>query len=243
MRSPFLFRRISDMRIHGFQKLTLLDYPGKVACTVFAGGCNFRCPFCHNGHLVQHPEEEPVIPEEEIFAVLQKRKGILDGVCITGGEPTLDPDLESFAEKIKSLGYQVKLDTNGYRPEIVKRMVERHLVDYVAMDIKNAPARYAETAGVRGMDVLKIKESVEFLKSGAVEYEFRTTLTRELHGREELEAIGRWIAGADRYFLQNYRESEQVISPVFSGYAKEQLEQFAKILRLYVKEVYIRGVE
>ena len=122
-------------------------------------------------------------------------------------------------------------------------MVERHLVDYVAMDIKNAPARYAETAGVRGMDVLKIKESVEFLKSGAVEYEFRTTLTRELHGREELEAIGRWIAGADRYFLQNYRESEQVISPVFSGYAKEQLEQFAKILRLYVKEVYIRGVE
>ena len=157
------------MVIHGFQKLTLLDYPGKVACTLFSGGCNFPCPFCQNGNLVQHPEWEPVIPEEEIFAVLEKRCGVLDGVCVTGGEPTLDPDLERFVTKIKELGYLVKLDTNGYRPE---------------MDIKNAPSRYGETAGVKKIDVMRINESVEFLKSGVVDYEFRTTLCKELHGRE-----------------------------------------------------------
>ena len=133
------------MVIHGFQKLTLLDYPGKVACTLFSGGCNFRCPFCQNGNLVQHPEWEPVIPEEEIFAVLEKRRGVLDGVCVTGGEPTLDPDLERFVTKIKELGYLVKLDTNGYRPEILKKLVEEKKIDYVAMDIKNAPSRYGET--------------------------------------------------------------------------------------------------
>ena len=159
------------MVIHGFQKLTLLDYPGKVACTLFSGGCNFRCPFCQNGNLVQHPEWEPVIPEEEIFAVLEKRRGVLDGVCVTGGEPTLDPDLERFVTKIKELGYLVKLDTNGYRPEILKKLVEEKKIDYVAMDIKNAPSRYGETAGVKKIDVMRINESVEFLKSGMVDYE------------------------------------------------------------------------
>ena len=181
------------MVIHGFQKLTLLDYPGKVACTLFSGGCNFRCPFCQNGNLVQHPEWEPVIPEEEIFAVLEKRRGVLDGVCVTGGEPTLDPDLERFVTKIKELGYLVKLDTNGYRPEILKKLVEEKKIDYVAMDIKNAPSRYGETAGVKKIDVMRINESVEFLKSGVVDYEFRTTLCKELHGREEIEAIGKWL--------------------------------------------------
>ena len=200
------------MVIHGFQKLTLLDYPGKVACTLFSGGCNFRCPFCQNGNLVQHPEWEPVIPEEEIFAVLEKRRGVLDGVCVTGGEPTLDPDLERFVTKIKELGYLVKLDTNGYRPEILKKL-------------------------------MRINESVEFLKSGVVDYEFRTTLCKELHGREEIEAIGKWLSGAKRYFLQNYRESDYVIDPRFSGYAREQLERFCEILRGKIETVEIRGVD
>ncbi len=231
------------MVIHGFQKLTLLDYPGKVACTSFSGGCNFRCPFCQNGNLVQHPEWEPVIPEEEIFAVLEKRRGVLDGVCVTGGEPTLDPDLERFVTKIKELGYLVKLDTNGYRPEILKKLVEEKKIDYVAMDIKNAPSRYGETAGVKKIDVMRINESVEFLKSGVVDYEFRTTLCQELHGREEIEAIGKWLSGAKRYFLQNYRESDYVIDPRFSGYAREQLERFCEILRGKIETVEIRGVD
>ncbi|MCI5649003.1 MAG: anaerobic ribonucleoside-triphosphate reductase activating protein [Fusicatenibacter sp.] len=231
------------MRIHGFQKLTLLDYPGKVACTVFVGGCNFRCPFCHNGNLVQHPDQEPVIPEEEIFSVLRKRKGILDGVCVTGGEPTLEEDLVPFLENVREMGFLIKLDTNGYRPEILKSLVKRGLLDYIAMDIKNSPARYIETAGVKKMDLLKINESVEFLMSGTVDYEFRTTVTRELHQKAEFEAIGKWLSGAKRYFLQNYRESEQVIHPVFSGYSREQLEQFAAMLEKSISKVGIRGVD
>ena len=195
------------------------------------------------GNLVQHPEWEPVIPEEEIFAVLEKRRGVLDGVCVTGGEPTLDPDLERFVTKIKELGYLVKLDTNGYRPEILKKLVEEKKIDYVAMDIKNAPSRYGETAGVKKIDVMRINESVEFLKSGVVDYEFRTTLCKELHGREEIEAIGKWLSGAKRYFLQNYRESDYVIDPRFSGYAREQLERFCEILRGKIETVEIRGVD
>ena len=169
--------------------------------------------------------------------------GVLDGVCVTGGEPTLDPDLERFVTKIKELGYLVKLDTNGYRPEILKKLVEEKKIDYVAMDIKNAPSRYGETAGVKKIDVMRINESVEFLKSGVVDYEFRTTLCKELHGREEIEAIGKWLSGAKRYFLQNYRESDYVIDPRFSGYAREQLEQFCEILRGKIETVEIRGVD
>ena len=170
-------------------------------------------------------------------------KVVLDGVCVTGGEPTLDPDLERFVTKIKELGYLVKLDTNGYRPEILKKLVEEKKIDYVAMDIKNAPSRYGETAGVKKIDVMRINESVEFLKSGMVDYEFRTTLCKELHGREEIEAIGKWLSGAKRYFLQNYRESDYVIDPRFSGYAREQLERFCEILRGKIETVEIRGVD
>lgn len=231
------------MQIHGFQKLTLLDYPGKVACTVFFGHCNFRCPFCHNGNLVLHPEREPVICEEEIWALLEKRRGVLDGVCVTGGEPTLEQELPLLLDRIHSLGYLVKLDTNGYRPDILKKLVADGLVDYVAMDIKNAPDRYAETSGIAGLDILKIQDSVDFLMSGVVDYEFRTTVTRELHRKEELETIGRWISGCRRYFLQNYRESEYVIHPAFTGYSREQLERFAEQLRKSIPVVGIRGAE
>ena len=231
------------MKIHGFQTLTLLDYPGQVACTVFLGGCNFRCPFCQNGNLVLQPEREPVIPEEEVFRHLEKRKGILKGVCITGGEPTLAPDLEAFIRKIRDLGYRVKLDTNGYRPEVLRHLVEKGLLDYVAMDIKNSPGRYGETAGLPELDVLKIQDSVELLKEGRTDYEFRTTVTRELHGKEELKKIGEWLRGSRRYFLQNYRESGAVIRPEFTGYSREQLERFREMLLADIPEVGIRGAD
>ena len=231
------------MQIHGFQKLTLLDYPGKVACTIFFGHCNFRCPFCHNGNLVLHPEQEPEISEDEIWTLLSKRRGVLDGVCVTGGEPTLEPELPLLLARIRAMGYLVKLDTNGYRPDVLKKLVADDLVDYVAMDIKNSPERYAETAGIANLDILKIQESVEFLLSDAVDYEFRTTITRELHGKEEMETIGRWLSGCKRYYLQNYRESDFVINPIFTGYSREQLERFAVELRKTIPVVGIRGVE
>ena len=238
------YGRITSLALDPIEKKPLARFrPGSKVLSVGSYGCNLRCPFCQNGNLVQHPEWEPVIPEEEIFAVLEKRRGVLDGVCVTGGEPTLDPDLERFVTKIKELGYLVKLDTNGYRPEILKKLVEEKKIDYVAMDIKNAPSRYGETAGVKKIDVMRINESVEFLKSGVVDYEFRTTLCKELHGREEIEAIGKWLSGAKRYFLQNYRESDYVIDPRFSGYAREQLEQFCEILRGKIETVEIRGVD
>ena len=231
------------MKIHGFQTLTLLDYPEHLACTVFLGHCNFRCPFCQNGRLVLYPEQEPVVEEKEILEHLKRRKGILEGVCITGGEPTLHPELGNFIRKIKELGYKVKLDTNGYRPEVIKELVAEGLLDYVAMDIKNAPARYAETAGLKEVDLLRIQDSVEFLLEGRVDYEFRTTVVREMHGWKEFETLGRWLKGCRRYFLQNYRASEGVISPIFTGYSREQLERFRDLLRKDISQVEIRGVD
>lgn len=231
------------MNIYGFQTLTLLDYPGFVACTVFLGHCNFRCPFCQNGNLVLHPEREPLIDEETVFSHLEKRKGLLDGVCITGGEPTLESELPDFLGKVREMGYRIKLDTNGYRPEVLKSLAEAGLVDYVAMDIKNSPDRYGETAGMTDLDVLRIQESVEFLMCGEVDYEFRTTVARELHGRAEFERIGKWLAGCRKYCLQNYRESEFVLQPVFSGYSREQLERFRELLLRSIGQVEIRGVD
>ncbi len=230
------------IKIHGFNKLTLLDYPEKMAATIFLGHCNFRCPFCQNGGLVLNPEAEPVIPVEDVLKVLKKRQGILDGVCITGGEPTLHSDLPEFVAKIKKLGYEVKLDTNGSRPQMIKYLVEQNLIDYVAMDIKNAPSRYGETVGVSHLNFPYIEESVKFLMSGAVDYEFRTTVAKELHTEKEFKQIGEWIAGCKRYFLQSYQESGQVIHPVFSSYTRDELEQFKKILLEKMPDVGIRGV-
>ena len=227
-------------KIHGFNKLTLLDYPGRLAATIFLGSCNFRCPFCHNAGLVLAPE--PLIETEEVLKVLRKRKGILDGVCVTGGEPTLDPGLTGLLAQIKELGYPVKLDTNGTRPALVRELVDAGLVDYVAMDIKNSQEKYAETAGIRHPDLESITHMVEYLKSGVVDYEFRTTVVKELHKREDIEAIGQWLSGSRRYFLQNYKESEQVIRPVFTSYSREQLENFQQILRKTIPQVEIRGI-
>lgn len=231
------------VKVHGFNKLTLLDYPGRLACTVFLGHCNFRCPFCHNAGLVLNPEDEPIIPIEEILGTLKKRKGILDGVCITGGEPTVHKKLPEFVQQIKKLDYSVKLDTNGTNPQMVREMVKAGLLDYVAMDIKNSPEKYGETAGIVRADLEAIHETVEFLKSGEVDYEFRTTVTRELHKREDFLKIRKWLSGSRRYFLQAYKESEQVIRPVYSSYSREQLENFRQLLLEEISQVEIRGID
>lgn len=230
------------IKIHGFQKMTLLDYPGKVACTLFLGTCNFRCPFCHNGSLVLAPEEEPVIPVEDVMKVLKKRQGILDGVCITGGEPTISTGLRELIENIKQMGYLVKLDTNGTRPEILRKLIEADLLDYVAMDIKNSKEKYSLSAGISQVNIEKICESIELLKSDVVDYEFRTTVMKELHKKEDFEAISQWLAGSKKYFLQAYKETELVICPGFSSYSKEELEEFAQIPRQTISQVGIRGI-
>lgn len=239
------------MKVYGFQKLTLLDYPEKVACTVFTGGCNFRCPFCQNGNLVLRPEGEIRIPTEEVLAFLKKRRGILEGVCVTGGEPTLQFDLMGFLTDVKELGYSTKLDTNGYRPGILRQLVEEGLVDYVAMDLKNAPDRYARTCGIREEDFYleNILESAAYLMEEKVDYEFRTTVMKELHDAESFEKIGTWIAGAKNYYLQAYRDSEAILqkmegqSPSFSSYTLEELKYFEQLLTHYgIRRVGIRGI-
>ncbi len=198
------------MQIYGLNKTTLLDYPEHVAATVFTGGCNFRCPFCHNASLVLKPDAGLKISEEEVLGFLQKRKGILQGVCITGGEPTLQPDLYDFIRKVKELGYLVKLDTNGYRPEALQELLERRMLDYVAMDIKASKENYAKAAGVCNIALTGIEESVEILKNSGVPYEFRTTVVKGIHNIEEFDAIGQWLAGSRAYYLQAYREDENV---------------------------------
>ena len=231
------------MNIQGLQKLTLLDYPGKVACTIFFAGCNFRCPFCHNASLVTHIDPEENIPREEVFAFLRKRTGILDGVCITGGEPLLAPDLEAFIREIKALGYEVKLDTNGSNAEKLKHLVKAGIIDYVAMDIKNSPEKYGMTIGIEGYEMSNVMQSAAFLMEGHVPYEFRTTVVREFHKREDFEAIGQWLEGADRYYLQSFVDSGDLIQPGLRGYTKEIMEQALEIVRQYIPAADLRGVE
>lgn len=231
------------MQIFGFNKTTLLDFPEHVACTVFTGGCNFRCPFCQNGDLVLHGGSLPVLDEEEVFRVLRKRKGILTGVCVTGGEPTLQRDLDVFLSRVKELGYLVKLDSNGYRPEVLQSLRERGLVDYFAMDIKSSPENYARTAGVKELDMGLIRESVDFIRSCGLDYEFRTTVVRELHSSGDFLSIGEWLKGCKAYFLQSYVESEGVICKEFSSYSKEELEEFVMLLKPYIDNVSLRGVD
>ena len=231
------------MQIFGFNKTTLLDFPEHVACTVFTGGCNFRWPFCQNGDLVLHGGSLPVLDEEEVFRVLRKRKGILTGVCVTGGEPTLQRDLDVFLSRVKELGYLVKLDSNGYRPEVLQSLCERGLVDYFAMDIKSSPENYARTAGVKELDMGLIRESVDFIRSCGLDYEFRTTVVRELHSSGDFLSIGEWLKGCKAYFLQSYVESEGVICKEFSSYSKEELEEFVMLLKPYIDNVSLRGVD
>ena len=232
------------MRISGFQKLTLLDYPGCVACTVFTAGCNFRCPFCHNALLVL-PEkiEDSFLTEEEVMGFLKKRFGVLDGVAITGGEPLLHADLPQLMEKIKAIGYKVKLDTNGSNPKLLREIIEAGLADRVAMDIKNAPEAYGKTIGIENYDISKVEESKNLLLSGVVEYEFRTTVVKGLHTRESLVSAAKWIAGAKEYYLQQFKDSGELILPEGLGaYDKEEMTELCKAVKQYVPSVQVRGV-
>ncbi|MBE5062509.1 anaerobic ribonucleoside-triphosphate reductase activating protein [Lachnospiraceae bacterium DSM 108991] len=229
------------MVICGIQKLTLLDYPGKVACTIFTGGCNFRCPFCHNADLVTG-KPEVTVTGEEIFRFLRKRQGLLDGVCISGGEPLLQPDLEDFIRGVRSLGYSVKLDTNGSMPDKLESLAEKGLLDYVAMDLKNAPEHYGRTIGAETYDVGNVDRSIRFLMGGEIPYEFRTTVVREFHQKADFEEMGRWIEGADQYFLQQFMDSGHVIAPGLHAYDEKILFQALEIVKKYVKTAQIRGL-
>lgn len=231
------------MEIHGLNKLTLVDYDKKTACTIFTGRCNMRCPFCQNSSLVLDPSSQPLISHEEIFDYLDKRKGILDGMCITGGEPTLQADLADFCEQVKSRGFLVKLDTNGTNPKVVKDLVERKLVDYVAMDIKNSPTNYARTIGLNGFDMSKVNESVEFLLQDNVDYEFRTTVVSQLHTAEDFHAISKWIKGAKRYFLQKFVDSGSLICNGLSACSDEQMKIFQRIMQDQGIPTSLRGVD
>ncbi len=231
------------MKIYGLQKTTLVDYPGHVATTLFTGGCNFRCPYCHNGDLVIGLDDIEPYAMEDIFSHLQKRKGVLDGVVISGGEPTLQTDLPDFIRQIKELGYLVKLDTNGTNPAMLRSLVEEGLVDYVAMDIKHSRAKYASISHAADDSLESIAASVDYLKEGHVDYEFRTTLCKELHKETDMTAIGLWLMGAKAYYLQPYKESEQVIQPGFHPHDAATLESFVHILSAFIPKVEIRGFD
>ena len=228
------------MKISGLQKLTLLDYPGKMACTVFTYGCNFRCGFCHNALLVTE-ENGDNISEDEFFAFLKKRQGILDGVCISGGEPTLQKDLSEFIAKIKDLGYSVKLDTNGTNPTLLKKLISKNLVDYIAMDIKNSPKKYDITCGCK-VDTDSIKESVSLIISSGIEHEFRTTTLREYHTAEDFEDIAEWIAGNSSYYLQHFEDSGNLIGENLTDFSKDEMALFAEKIKEKLPFVQLRGV-
>lgn len=229
------------MDIKGLANTTLTDYPGLVAATLFTGGCDFCCPFCHNRSLVIHHEKLPSLPVEDVLEFLARRKVALEGVCITGGEPLLQADLGEFAAVLKDMGYKIKLDTNGYDPTHLDHLLKAGLIDYVAMDIKGAQNNYAKAAGYPQLDLTRIKLSVDIIRDSGIAYEFRTTVVRELHSPDDIENIGRWLRGADAYYLQPYVESEDIIMPVFSSYSKAEMINFQKMLRQYIPYVGLRG--
>lgn len=229
------------MKIHGFQKMTLLDFPGKVACTVFTAGCNLRCPFCHNAFLVTQLSADAEISQGEIIDYITRRKGVLDGVCLTGGEPLLDDGVFDFMQAIKQTGMLLKLDTNGTFPDKLKRAVGEGLVDYVAMDIKNTPEKYGETVGLAAFDVAPVLESIDFLLSGTVDYEFRTTVVKEFHTEEEIVGIAKRIQHAPRYFLQNFVDSGNLIGSNLHGVSADEMLLFQKAAQQYIVDTKVRG--
>lgn len=229
------------MIIEGLQKTTLLDFPGLVACTVFAHGCNLRCPFCHNAGLVVRKPEN-IISQEELGEFLKKRKGILDGVCLTGGEPLAQKDAIEFIEFLKSFGYKIKLDTNGFFPERLKKAIDKGLVDYIAMDIKSSPEGYAKAVGIDGIDISPAMESVKLIMSSGVDYEFRTTAVKGLHLVSDFERIGEWICGAKRYFIQQFIDSGDLIRTGFEAFSKEETEKLVAAVSKNVPSAKARGI-
>ena len=232
--------------IAGLQKMTLLDYPGKVACTLFLQGCNYRCPFCHNSELLCH-DGEAFMTEEAFLAFLNKRIGLLDGVCVSGGEPTLYPGLEELLRRIKTLGFSVKLDTNGSRPDVLKTLVEKGLVDHVAMDVKNSPRQYGETTGIPGVSLEQIEESLRFLLSDAVSYELRTTVVEPLHDETSLLEMGQWLQSLvpekkpGVLYLQKFVDRDTVIFSGLSAPTEEKIARFQEVLMPFVESAKIRG--
>ncbi len=231
------------MVIHGLQKLTLLDYPGRTACTVFTGACSWRCPFCHNASLVLRPESQPVLPEEEFFAFLRKRKGLLDGVAVTGGEPTLQKDLPELLAKVKALGFAVKLDTNGAAPAMLRTILEQGLADYVAMDVKAGRDNYSAATGTLRPDLAAVEESAALLMAGGTEHEFRTTVVREIHSDADFLDIARWLRGEKKYFLQAFRDSGDLIRGECSGCSREEMEHFLSLVTPEIPGAEIRGMD
>lgn len=231
------------MDIKGITNTTLNDYPGLVAATIYTGSCDFSCPFCFNRSLVIKPEKLPSMNEEEVLEFLQQRRVALEGVCITGGEPLMQPDLMSFLYKLRMLGYKIKLDTNGYDPVHLTHILEQGLVDYVAMDIKNSQLNYARTIGRSDFDLTRIKLSVDIIKESGVDYEYKTTVVRELHTPQDIEDIGRWLAGVKAYYLQPYIDGDDVIMPVFSSYSKTQMKDFLRVVKNYIPKAELRGYE
>lgn len=231
------------MIISGLLKTTLLDYPHKLASTIFLGGCNFRCPFCHNMNLVLNPLSEITYTEEEILEFLSKRKGILEGVCITGGEPTLNKDLYDFISKIKDLSYPVKLDTNGSNPDLLLDLYNNNLIDYIAMDIKTELNDYPRVCGLASMDTKPILSSIEFLLSNKIEYEFRTTIVSNYHSDSTIINIGKLIKGAKNYYLQSFKDSDNVSDHSLLPVDKEKLLKFKELLEPYVENVFLRGID
>ena len=231
------------MVIHGLQKLTLLDYPGHTACTVFTAYCPWRCPFCHNASLVLRPESQPVLPEEEFFAFLRKRKGLLDGVAVTGGEPTLQKDLPEFLAKVKALGFAVKLDTNGTAPAMLRTILEQGLADYVAMDVKAGRDNYSAATGTLRPDLAAVEESAALLMAGGTDHEFRTTVVREIHSDADFLDIARWLRGEKKYFLQAFRDSGDLIRGECSGCSREEMEHFLSLVTPEIPGAEIRGMD
>ena len=233
------------MIFYGMQKMTLLDYPGRVACTLFTGGCNFRCPFCHNAYLVADPGDslaDQTIPEDEILSFLNKRRGLLDGVCITGGEPLLWKELPAFLEKVKGLSFSVKLDTNGTFPDRLRALLDMGLVDSVAMDLKNSREKYALTAGVPDLDLSRIEQSVSLLISSSVDYEFRTTVVAEFHSPADIASVAEWAAGAKRYRIQSFSDSGHNLTEGLHAHPKEILEEMVLLARKWIPDTELRGV-
>ncbi|MBP3388038.1 MAG: anaerobic ribonucleoside-triphosphate reductase activating protein [Clostridia bacterium] len=230
------------MKICGLQKTTLLDYPEHIACTVFLGGCNLRCPFCHNADLVVG-KVEGIYSKEDILKYLHKRVGVLDGVCVTGGEPLIYEDTLEFLGELKSMGFLVKLDTNGFFPDRLEKALKSGNVDYVAMDIKSSIDGYAAATGVASPDIDAVKRSIKLLESSGVDHEYRTTVVRELHGEKEIAAIEALIGGAKKYFLQGFIDSGKVLGGTFTAHPKEKMHELLAVARKYVHDAQLRGIE
>ena len=228
------------MNVQGYQKLTLLDYPGRTACTVFTGGCNLRCPFCHNAGLVRTPLAGPNLTDE-VLAYLQKRKGILDGVCVTGGEPLLQPDLVDFLRKVKDMGYAIKLDTNGMLPQRLAEVLATNLVDYVAMDIKSSPDGYAAATGTDA-DVSAVTDSLSLLRHSGIPFELRTTAVRGIHTVADFAAIGEWLGDVPAYFIQRFVDSGQLLGEGFDAFSTEEMEHLLTTVRAYIPSAQLRGM-